>query len=166
MKTRLTSRLCLRPHTPPHAQVLLHLQFTPTGEIAELNQRLGQASSSVTSVLAAVKTLNLSLPTLEGTSVAMNALLVSCVFATRTQLLAQVRKHYKKQYLRALSPLETLASSQTSASVSGPLSLLSDPLIPSKAIPRISLHLTPAASRRLSLTPSPLLSPRDRLLTH
>lgn len=32
--------------------VLLHLQFTPTGEIAELSRRVGGSSSNVVSVLA------------------------------------------------------------------------------------------------------------------
>ena len=93
--------------------VVLHLHFTPTGEIAEMNRRLGRSSSSVASVLAAVKSLNLTLPALEGASVCMNALLLSRIFASSRHLLSQVRKHYVKQYLKAVSPLEVLASKNT-----------------------------------------------------
>ena len=66
-------------------------------------------------MLWAVKTLNLSLPALEGASVAMNAMLVSRVFATSSHLLRQVRAHYRKQYLRAISPLEALAGEESRA---------------------------------------------------
>ena len=34
------------------------------------------------------------------------------VFASSSQLLRQVRAHYRKQYLRAISPLEALAGAQ------------------------------------------------------
>ncbi len=44
-------------------------------------------AGTLASVLWAVKTLNLSLPALEGASVAMNAMLVSRVFASSSHLL-------------------------------------------------------------------------------
>lgn len=67
----------------------------------------------------AVKTLNLTLPSFEGASVAMNALIVTRVFASSRHLFTQVRKHYQKQYLKNLSPLDAFAAKTTATSTSG-----------------------------------------------
>lgn len=67
----------------------------------------------------AVKTLNLTLPSFEGASVAMNALIMSRVFASTRHLMAQVRTHYQDQYLKNLSPLDAFTARTSASSTSG-----------------------------------------------
>lgn len=86
--------------------LLLHVAFTPTGEIADRyhqrQQMQGGSGGTAGNMLSFVRGLNMSFPSVEGTPLSLNALILNRFFGSGSELRSCVWQHYKQHLKRQL----------------------------------------------------------------